>query len=54
MPPIIWTSKWRIPRTRDDASLTAAKAFREDVVEGFAVVESGLELVGECGEVVVH
>ena len=30
------------------------EGFGEDVVEGFAAVETGFELVGERGEVVVH
>ena len=30
------------------------EGFREDVVEGFAAAEAGLELVGQCSEVIVH
>jgi len=36
MPPISWTSKWRMPRVRLDALATTAEGLGQEVVERLA------------------
>ena len=44
MPPISWTSKWRIPRTRPEASRHDGERLGQEVVELLALVELLAEL----------
>ena len=53
MPPIIWTSKWRMPSVRLDASRVEREALVQQVVEGLAVAGALAQLVGLLAELLV-